>query len=180
MASKRKNSKEAALTKSKDFQGFFDELHSETDRSAAIIVAAFLDEHLKQLLINYFVNDEKETDLLLSSDAALGSFGARIRAAYCLGLLPKEYFQPLKIIKDIRNAFAHQLHGRAFNDRDLAARCERLKSFMPIKPRVPGTPRMLFESAAIFILMDISVRALTVLAKRCKSPNKPSVQDVFV
>jgi len=92
MAKKGRKSKKEALDKSKDFQGFFDEVRSETDRSAAIIVAAFLDEHIKQLLTNYLVNEEKETDLLLSSDSALGSFGARIRAAYCLGLLPKEYF----------------------------------------------------------------------------------------
>lgn len=177
MAKKGKKSKTEALEKSKDFQGFLDEVHRETDRSAAIIVAAFLDEHIKQLLINYLVNDEKETDLLLSSDSALGSFGPRIRAAYCLGLLSKEYFESLKIIKDIRNSFAHQLHGRSFSDTDLTAKCERLKSFMPIKPRVPGTPRMLFESAAIFILMDVSVRVLTILPRRCKTPPAPSVHE---
>jgi len=180
MALKGKKSQTETVTKSKDFQGFLDEFQKESDRSAAIIGAAFLDEHLKQLLTNFLVDDAKEVSLLLSSESPLGSFGARIRAVYCLGLVSREYFESLRIIKDIRNAFAHQLHGRTFNDSDIAEGCHKLQKLAPIQPIVVQTPRQMFVSSVIFMLMNVSVTALTILRKRCKTPRAPSVQERFV
>jgi hypothetical protein len=78
MALKGKKSQEETFAKSKDFQGFLDEFQEENDRSAAIIGAAFLDEHLKQLLANFMVDNPNEVKELLSSESPLGSFGARI------------------------------------------------------------------------------------------------------
>ena len=99
MALKGKKSHEETLAKSKDFEGFLTEFQKENDRSAAIIGAAFLDEHLKQLLTNFMVDDPNEVKDLLSSESPLSSFGARMRAAYCLGLISREYFESLKLIK---------------------------------------------------------------------------------
>lgn len=48
-ALKGKKSLNETLTKSQDFEGFLEELQAEGDRACAIIAAAFLDEHLKQL-----------------------------------------------------------------------------------------------------------------------------------
>lgn len=180
MALKGKKSLEETLAKSNDFQGFLDEFQNETDRSTAIIGAAFLDEHLKQLLANFMVDDPNEVKQLLASESPLGSFGARIRAAYCLGLISRQYFDSLKLIKDVRNAFAHQLHGRTFEDTDVADACKKLQSLQPVESRIVQTPRQMFVTSAIFILMDISVRALTVLKKRRKTPNAPHVQEFFV
>jgi mannitol operon repressor len=175
-----KKSQEEILVQSNDFQGFLEEFQNESDRSAAIIGAAFLDEHLKQLLTNFFVDDPKEVAHLLSSESPLGSFGARIRAAYCLGLVSREYFQSLKLIKDVRNAFAHQLHGLTFDDKEIAAACRKLQALQPIKSRFTQTPRQMYVTSAIFVLMDISVRALTIVNKRRNIPKAPSVQEHFV
>ncbi|PYS20758.1 MAG: hypothetical protein DMF72_20090 [Acidobacteria bacterium] len=180
MALKGKKSQDETLVKSKDFQGFLDEFQKETDRSTAIIGAAFLDEHLKQLLANFMVDDSNEVKQLLSQESPLGSFGARIRAAYCLGLISRQYFESLKLIKDVRNAFAHQLHGLTFENKDVADACKKLQALQPLKSRFAQTPRQMFVNSATFILMDISVRALTVLQKRRKIPNAPHVQEFFV
>ena len=180
MALKGKKSQEETFAKSKDFQGFLDEFQKENDRSAAIIGAAFLDEHLKQLLVNFMVDDPNEVKELLSGESPLGSFGARIRAAYCLGLISYQYFESLKLIKDVRNAFAHQLHGRTFDDKDVAAACNKLQSLQPIKSRFTQTPRQMFVTSAILILMDIGVSVLTILKKRRQIRKAPHVQEFFV
>ena len=180
MALKGKKSQEETFAKSKDFQGFLDEFQKENDRSAAIIGAAFLDEHLKQLLANFMVDDPYEVKELLSGESPLGSFGARIRAAYCLGLISHEYFESLKLIKDVRNAFAHQLHGRTFDDNDVAAACKKIQSLQPIRSRFTQTPRQMFVNSAILILMDIGVSALTILEKRRPIRKAPHVQEFFV
>jgi len=180
MALRGKKSHTEKVAKSKDFQGFLDEFQQENDRSAAIIGAAFLDEYIRQLLTNFFVEDVKEVSLMLSSESPLGSFGARIRAAFCLGLISREYFESLKIIKDIRNAFAHQLHGRTFDDEDIAAACKKLQALQPLKLRLTQTPREMFITSAILVLMYISVRALTVLKQRRKVPTSPAVEQRFI
>jgi len=180
MALKGKKSQEETFAESNDFQGFLEEFQKENDRGAAIIGAAFLDEHLKQLLANFMVDDPNEGKDLVSDTSPLGSFGARIRATYCLGLISREYFESLKLIKDVRNAFAHQLHGRTFDDKDVADACKKLQALQPLKSRFTQTPRQMFVTSAIFVLMDIGVRALTVLEKRRKIPKAPSVQERFV
>jgi DNA-binding MltR family transcriptional regulator len=157
------------------FKAFLMSCRRKVTELAQIIGAAFLDEHLKQLLTNFMVDDKKEVELFLSGDVPLGAFGARIRAAYCLGVLSKEYFEALKLIKAVRNAFAHQLHGRSFDDGDIVKACERLQALMPIKSKVTPTPRKMFEASVVFILMDISTRTLTILQKRCRTPPAPSV-----
>lgn len=167
----RKKAKAETLTKSKDVRGFLDELRVEGDRAAAIVGAAFLDEQLRQLLTNYLVDDGEKVGSFLSRE--LVSFGARIRAAYCMGLIAKEYFEALKIVQDIRNAFAHQLHGLSFGDSDMVKVCKRLQELMPIKPRITPTPRKMFESVIMIISIDITGKVFTV--KRCKTPIAPSV-----
>jgi len=180
MALRGKRSHVETVVKSKDFEGFLDEFQKENDRSAAIIGAAFLDEHLKQLLTNFLVDDSKEVGNLLSSESPLGSFGARIRAAYCLGLISRQYFESLKIIKDVRNAFAHQLHGRTFEDKDISDACKKLHLLQPLKLPFAQTPRQIFITSTILILMDVSTRTLMVLRRRCKITNSPSVEERFV
>jgi len=73
-----------------DWDGFFTECLDESDRGTVIVDAAFLDEHLRELIEAFLIDKPKEVELLLGNDRPLGSFGARTRAAYCLGLLKKK------------------------------------------------------------------------------------------
>src|SRR5215831_18418966 len=59
------------------------------DRAMVIVGAAFLDTQLEHILINFLVDDEKEVGKLLQPDQPLGTYGSRIRAVYCFGLIGK-------------------------------------------------------------------------------------------
>ena len=106
-----------------NWKEFFEEFQNETPRAAAIISGAFLDSLLRDLLASFMINERKTVDELLgtekNSDTPLGSFGARITTAYCLGLISKIELNDLRQIKNIRNRFAHKLHGYSFDDKDL-------------------------------------------------------------
>src|SRR6266545_1394404 len=102
--------------------GFLDEFRLESDRATAVLGAAYLDEEILQLLTQFLVDDENEVRDLLDNERPLGPFGARIRAAYCMGLIAKEEFQDLKLIEAIRNEFAHQLHGLSFDEASIASK----------------------------------------------------------
>jgi hypothetical protein len=112
----------------KDWQGFLQELQSESDRGAALVGAAFLDEHLRLVLERFFIDDKRKVNNLLSHpERPLGSFGARISIAYCLGMMPKNVYHDLNLIKDIRNGFAHHLHGLSFANEWVVHKCHELE-----------------------------------------------------
>lgn len=110
---------------------FFDEFQNESPRASVIISGALIDTLLRDLLVTFMVNDKKEVDSLVGSekdvDKPLGAFGARIKAAYCLGLISKEEYSDLKIIQKVRNQFAHKLHGFSFDDPMIVDLCNSLR-----------------------------------------------------
>jgi DNA-binding MltR family transcriptional regulator len=94
------------------------EHESESDRSAVIVGAAFLDTLLEHILISFLVDDETEAKTLLRSDGPLGTYGNRARMAYCLGLIPKIVHNDLRLVGKIRNKFAHELRA-SFDSQDI-------------------------------------------------------------
>lgn len=100
--------------------GFYTELNSEkSDRAAALVGAAFLDVRLEELLASFFIDNKEIFQQVLDPEnpqSIIGSFGARITISYGLGLISKEECDDLRIIKNIRNRFAHGLHGLSFSD----------------------------------------------------------------
>jgi DNA-binding MltR family transcriptional regulator len=159
-----------AMSKTKDLWGQYAEeakqLAKESERGVAIIAAAYLDEQLHQLIANFLVDDEKEVDELLGGDtcfgSALGSFDSRIRAAYCLGLISRDEYYDLKIIKKIRNQFAHRLHGVSFEDQSIGVQCNSLKGFfeewLPLQADHISVPRFKYQFVALWHLMNLADR----------------------
>lgn len=173
MASKKRLRLED-VAKSEDWQGFYDELKEETDRGCAFVGAAMLDEHLRQLLGAFFVDDSEEVGHLLdNADAPLGSFSSRIRTAYCLGLISEEVKNDLNIIREIRNSFAHRLHGLDFDSESIRAYCGNLKSCVELMDDMQMSPRGNFEFTVIMMANWIRLHALGVDAKREKRVKRP-------
>jgi hypothetical protein len=61
-----------------------------------------------------------------AQNGVLGTFSAKIRMAYALGLLLNEVYYDLLIINGIRNAFAHSLHEVYFDNQHITSSCEKL------------------------------------------------------
>jgi DNA-binding MltR family transcriptional regulator len=175
MVSKRQKARLEAITKKNDLKGFLEEFRRESDRATAILGAAYLDEEILQLLTEFLVDDEMEVRELLDNEKPLGAFGARIRAAYCMGLISKEDFQDLKLIKTIRNEFAHQLHGLSFDDESIASKCMKLQAHKRAKKNRPSSTRDMFIHSTMFILMELNFRMIIIENKRCKTPPAPEL-----
>ena len=101
--------------------------HEErNDRALAIVGAAFLDTLLEHILVTFLADDSKEVAELLRYDQPLGTYGGRIRVAYCLGLLNKTILDDLRLVGKIRNRFAHDLYA-SFEDQQIRSWCAGLK-----------------------------------------------------
>ena len=117
----------------------------ENDRALAIVGGAFLDTLLENILIEFLIEDEKEVGDLLRYDGPMGGLSARIRTAYCLGLLRKSIRDDLRLVAKIRNRFAHNLSA-SFEQSPISDWCNALRfhreSF--IQPPAGSSARDLF------------------------------------
>ena len=130
-----------------------EELHGESERACAIVGGALLDDLLGTLLEVYLVqNSDASSDLLSSENinAPLGSFGARIVAAYATGLLPESNFNALRKVKRIRNRFAHDL-SLGFNQPEISRLCTELSTLTKNYCVAERTPRQIFEDTVAFL-----------------------------
>jgi mannitol operon repressor len=115
----------------KDYKGFLEELQKESPRAAVIVGGAFLDAQLQKLLAKFLINEKNAVNELLGNedkaDRPLSAFSARIKAAYCLGLISKDERDDLNLIRRIRNRFAHRLHDLSFDDKEIVDWCNSLQ-----------------------------------------------------
>lgn len=128
-----------------EFARLFD--YSEgSDRAVAIVGPAFLDALLTEMLMNFFVDDDKEVLKLLHVEGPLGTFGAKVSACYCLGLIGKIVTADLRLVAKIRNRFAHDLRAD-FADAQIAGWCKSLRWHKELFPETPAcaTHRDLFQ-----------------------------------
>ena len=117
----------ADTAKREQWNEFLEEFQAESDRSCAVLGAAFLDEHLRTLLEAFFVDDPRRiADLFDGAATPLSGFAAKTQMAYALGFLSLGEFRDLDLIRKIRNEFAHDLHGVSFATSSVALRCTEL------------------------------------------------------
>lgn len=89
-----------------------DEMQNESDRSAAILLGAELDDTLGQILEKHLLPPRDKKD-----GGAIGkSFYVRIELTSRLGLVHPLFHRELHLIKDVRNEFAHKKLGITFDD----------------------------------------------------------------
>lgn len=101
---------------SDQFDTFAEDLLEErVFRSLVIIGASKVEDLLFQILTKYFFPKkakEKDQDELLEGDRPLGTFSARIKLTYRLGLIDETLRVALEILRNLRNKSAHSV---AFN-----------------------------------------------------------------
>lgn len=87
------------------------EINSGSDRVAAVVGGALIDEILRRTLRNSLRQDSKALDEAAQANGPLATFSACINMGYLLGLYGKEVKRDLHILRKIRNEFAHQLNA---------------------------------------------------------------------
>lgn len=166
------------LKKLEDWQGWIDEFQNESDRAAVVLGAAVVDTLLEELLRAFFVDDSTAADQLLGVERPLGSFGARGRAAYCLGLVSKEHFDDLRTLGRIRNRFAHDLHGLDFRDTSVRDLCLNLKAIKTILPDREVDARSRYIVSVAHIASWLSLNRLGINEDRRVRRPEPVLAEV--
>lgn len=99
----------------------------KSDRVRAVLLGAQIDRLLQRLLKVYLIPKSGKNDRLLDGSGFAGTFSARVELAFRVGLLSPDWYHDLKLINQIRDAFAHGLAGLTLNDSSLRSLCYSLK-----------------------------------------------------
>ena len=136
-------------------QGFYNaieeittELDSQTDRGAAIVGAALLDDRLRQAIeasVDPSLSRLDRADLFNGPNAPIGTYSSRARVARALGLFGDDFLDDLKIIGRVRNRFAHHLDIREFRDPRIAELCSKLRGSQTVRVERDGTMTPVFK-----------------------------------
>lgn len=148
----------------------FDSFQKESDAVVVIVGVAYLDGALQRLLTACLVDDPKLVAELFRYDGGLGSFGARVKLAYLLGLVSDEERNDLDLLRRVRNDFAHNPEATLSTHAD---RCSCLRLCQRVLPHLKlDTPRerVMFT---ITLLGTLQARTSTVTRNRC-APHAPT------
>ncbi|MGD8389187.1 MAG: MltR family transcriptional regulator [Desulfobacteraceae bacterium] len=100
------------------------EVNSESDRAAAILAAAAIDQRLTRLLVNLFGAETSQSTSLFRPDDPLGSLSAKIEILFRIGIIGTDLHRELHLLRKLRNKFAHSEELISFEKspiRDFAA-----------------------------------------------------------
>lgn len=118
-----------------DYQAFVHEYHDENDRAAIVMAGSFVENYLATYIRHFMIADTEVERLFAAGP--LSSFDARINVAYAFSLIPKEQRDDLRIIKSVRNHFAHAPRAVSFQNEAIRAEIQKL-SIVPTIREVPG------------------------------------------
>ncbi|SIO60682.1 hypothetical protein SAMN05444166_6485 [Singulisphaera sp. GP187] len=130
-------------------------LDSESDRAVALIVTAWLDDALSEMIKSRLVKDKRVIDEVFRFDSALGTFSSRIKLAYLMRRFSKTVYDNLQTIRTIRNGFAHSRENLQFVNVTISSSCEKLclKEFKGYKRgKNDSDPRRAFIATGIGLL----------------------------
>lgn len=144
------------LTRVEEFQNFRNSLNQESDRGSALMAAAFIDNKVGELLHSFFIDNKKIYERLFESNGALATFSSKIDLAFLLGLIPKNIFDDLHLLRKIRNDFAHNASFMTFESNPIKERCYSFSVL--IKTQLKKHPRAYFLRAMTVILTSINMK----------------------
>jgi mannitol operon repressor len=148
-----------------EFTAFLEELNKESDRGAALVSAAMLDELLGKIILAFLIENTDTKKLLSGLNAPLGTFSSRIIAAYSLGLISEEEHDECNWLRLVRNEFAHHVHQK-FDDQKVKDICANLRFAAKQIPSHPNLPRAQFLTSATGLILTLTNRAHYVSQKR--------------
>lgn len=156
------------------------EIDNSSDRVAAIVGGAYVQEALVIGLRHYLIADKNVFARLFEKSGPLSTFEAQINLAYLCSFISKELRDDLIIIKKVRNDFAHRLDTASFEDqqnRDLIGNLTYLtvgSRFIEIAENRAATARERFVSACGEVAPQLTERRLSRLPEPIgRSPGAP-------
>ncbi len=158
---------------------FSREIAGSSDRAAAILSGAMLDKILELLIMAFCIDEEKASRRLLGPDRPLGTFAARIHFCYFFGLISEREWRALKIIKDIRNGFAHELGNLSFDDERMMGRARSVIQILQLRGGEQDSARGHFVAGTATLWSSLAGK-LSLVRRSARMPFEPTAGAIQV
>lgn len=149
------------------------ELKKASDRSVAIVGAAWVEEALSAIITMTMLQNKKLLDKFFGSSGAVGAFSPQIDLACLLGLIDDDVRADLHVLRKIRNEFAHRIFDSAETE-ILNFQTEQIKDwclgFKSLKNRNITDPRLAFIKICTLLTNN-----LYFSRQFCKPPERVQV-----
>lgn len=100
---------------------------NDSDRAAALVMTSFVESSLPiGIILVLGINDQANIKKLFLERGILATFEARAQMATLLGIFGPEAQENLKVIRLVRNAFAHSMVDINFTTKEIDRACNRL------------------------------------------------------
>jgi hypothetical protein len=145
------------------------ELAAQTDRGAAIIGCAILDDFLAEAIEARLILTTSTKERLFNHEknGPLADFSSKINLANALGILTAKMRDDMHQIRRIRNRFAHRAEPLKFSDPKIKSWCDNLTTpLFESDPRKRYTTLCAAMSAAMAITARLPVKLTEVYANR--------------
>ncbi len=128
----------------RDLDKAWKEIDEGSDRSAAIIGAAFVEDSLQCALESRMIGLSPQVfnEIFNNVNGPLCSFSSKILLGFALGLYGPVLKMDLNVIRNIRNAFAHTMMPITFDSHEVENELKNLKflGWNYQNPSIPGHP----------------------------------------
>ena len=128
---------------------------------------SYLDQQLKSTIGAFLIKSSDKDALLNGFNAPIGTFSARIKMAFCLGLITDEERSDANTMRKIRNEFAHD-HKASFEDQSIIDLCNNLHHSAKRGGDGVDDPYGLFSTASTCLILNLVNRPHYVERGRLK------------
>ena len=175
-----------------DDEAILREIYQDSDRAAAIIAAAYLEDRLRDALRARLVTDEKIESQLFRGSGALAAHGTRVKLGYLLGLYDEKAMKLLNTIAKIRNQSAHSAAPKTFESDSIHDLCKTLDIGVKVEGTInapdgsqtplrvdlksDGTPKTAFLNAIQYLLLLLE---LEIKVPPSRKPAPPAIETIL-
>lgn len=161
------------------------EIKKQTDRGAALIANAYLEERLTDAIKARLVRDETLENNLFKGSGPLASLSARINMGFLLGIYEEDIRRFLHTLRNIRNAFAHRPEPMNFETQKIKDLCSNIDiniqtelhfttpdgtvTDVNFKLRSDGTPKTAFLNMTQYLLLILDME-INIAPRREPAP----------
>jgi DNA-binding MltR family transcriptional regulator len=153
------------ITASDDDKPILEEIQKQTDRAAALIASAYLEERLIEAIKARIVRNEDLEGRLFKGSGPMAAFAVKIDLGFMLGIYGDRVRRAFHTIREIRNEFAYKPQPRDFNSQRISDLCKNIRMVANIEMKnktdgshvkfslePDGTPRTDFLNAVKYLL----------------------------
>jgi len=104
----------------------YETLSGESNLACAVVGCAALEAVVRSLLSKFLVAGKTAETIICDPKGPFASFRSMAEIAYCSGLITEPVLKNLRLVADVRNAFAHSPTPVTFADEGVIKNCNKM------------------------------------------------------